>query len=1158
MNVRLVAYRDATTTSTSESTYQLDLQESPSISLNFQFADIKEPETRKGSYSQTFKLPFTDNNNEFFQNWFNVNLDTLVFSTRKKFDAVLYVGTVPQMEGFIQLKSVYKKAQVYEVVLMANTASLFSTIGEQRLKDAFLDSNGSYNDEFNHVFNESNLAASWSNSLQNTAGASLYDSGASVSKIVYPISVIDPNFYFNPNEVDATGSATKKFLRLDSSAISSINDSDISSELSVRMSQFRPAIQLKSLIKLIIARAGFSYTSTFIDGSYFGKLFMTTCGHLGMGVTPTANSNANPSGVMDVGNNAEWGIVTTTSTSSQSSQHIVPANTVTPTTNNTAPIDADNIWNETYNYFTRSDVNMTQVSVRHIMSASNIAPATGSVITFQAILRPFDTTTNTPNLDFNYAESPVWEATTTGSNTLNWGWMVWQLDLSAMPTGASAQIVILVDNYKSSGGTMTLTLGKFTADAALIFPVGNDLYSNIRIDWVGYSNDIYGATVDIPSCIDPEITQKAFLKDIIERFNLLVVTDPDDAGNLIIEPYNDYLAAGDVKYWTDKIDTSKEIIVKDTTTIQKKTIHFTDQEDVDMYNKEFKEKFPNLNVYGHLKIDDFGNDFATGELKNNSIFSPFINSQVFVNEDTQGGTYLPNFSPQYEFSYTEQDGQFKNEIKETKPKLFFYNGSPTTVLGVTGSSTSYNLHRVFSNSGTVTVTAYNFTTYPVCSPFDITPSSNVYSLTEANKSLYWNSSPPVVGNLSVFNYNNGTGSWFNNSLYGLYWQQYINDIYNSEARIMECYLNLDEVDILNFKFNDEIFIKDTYWRVLNISNYQVGAKASTKVTLLKVVDTLVQCEGCDYVLGEINNNNLYANTLYLWCPEDTPGCTPDISSGDVLGIYANPNCCTCNGGQVLWNATNQAANGLYPCIANAGSLPIRIQSIFSNTSIFSSVQTKSLIYNKFGGSNRPLVIGDNNTKYSKALIPLHGDDMVIKYKTKNRDIPQLEGESHKIVLIGNTSGRARGYAYAQGDLYAKPVSIPNNSNMIIRVKGLATVVGGTNTTYPLGYTEGFAYYTVFQNINGTIRQIGTAGGTFDFNVRDTGSATCTLYITGSSGSVQFGLDDTELDTKRIWQLSADIDVNRLNNMSLGYDENWALYQNGQNIELQNGDYLLWN
>ena len=135
--IRLVAYRKATSTSTSDSTYELDLQEHPNVSLNFQFSDIKEPETRKGSYSQTFKLPFTNNNNEFFQNWFNVNLETLVFSARQKFDAVLYVGTVPQFEGFIQLKSVYQKAQVYEIVLMSNTSSLFSTIGEQKLIDVF-------------------------------------------------------------------------------------------------------------------------------------------------------------------------------------------------------------------------------------------------------------------------------------------------------------------------------------------------------------------------------------------------------------------------------------------------------------------------------------------------------------------------------------------------------------------------------------------------------------------------------------------------------------------------------------------------------------------------------------------------------------------------------------------------------------------------------------------------------------------------------------------------------------------------------------------------------------------------------------------------------------------------------------------------------------
>tara|TARA_R100000781_G_scaffold17528_2_gene13922 strand:- start:1485 stop:1700 length:216 start_codon:yes stop_codon:yes gene_type:complete len=52
MNVRLVAYRKATSGASSTTAYNLDLQEAPSVSLNFQFSDIKEPETRKGSYSQ--------------------------------------------------------------------------------------------------------------------------------------------------------------------------------------------------------------------------------------------------------------------------------------------------------------------------------------------------------------------------------------------------------------------------------------------------------------------------------------------------------------------------------------------------------------------------------------------------------------------------------------------------------------------------------------------------------------------------------------------------------------------------------------------------------------------------------------------------------------------------------------------------------------------------------------------------------------------------------------------------------------------------------------------------------------------------------------------------------------------------------------------------
>ena len=185
MNIRLVAYRPATSSTTVDTTYELDLQEAPNVSLNFQFSDIKEPETRKASYSQTFKLPFTDANNDFFQNWYNVNLTTLVFNSRTKFSATLYVGTVPQFEGFIQLKAVYQKAQYYEVVLMSNTADLFSVIGEQKLKDVFLESNGSYSKELNHLYTQTNIVYSWrggTTDFKNVDGDNLQDSVAGVQK----------------------------------------------------------------------------------------------------------------------------------------------------------------------------------------------------------------------------------------------------------------------------------------------------------------------------------------------------------------------------------------------------------------------------------------------------------------------------------------------------------------------------------------------------------------------------------------------------------------------------------------------------------------------------------------------------------------------------------------------------------------------------------------------------------------------------------------------------------------------------------------------------------------------------------------------------------------------------------------------------------------
>ena len=74
MNVRLIAFRPATTSDSSDTQYELDLSEAPSIVANYNWIDIKEPEKKTGSFSQTIKLPFSERNNTFFENWFEVSL----------------------------------------------------------------------------------------------------------------------------------------------------------------------------------------------------------------------------------------------------------------------------------------------------------------------------------------------------------------------------------------------------------------------------------------------------------------------------------------------------------------------------------------------------------------------------------------------------------------------------------------------------------------------------------------------------------------------------------------------------------------------------------------------------------------------------------------------------------------------------------------------------------------------------------------------------------------------------------------------------------------------------------------------------------------------------------------------------------------------------
>jgi hypothetical protein len=1149
--------------------YELELQEAPNISINYQFSDIKEPETRKGSYTQTFKLPFTDANNEFFQNWYNVNLATLVFNTHTKFSAVLFVGTVPQFEGFIQLKAVYQKAKYYEVVLMSNTTDLFSVIGEKKLKEVFKNSDGTYSDELNHLYNYSNIKLSWDGdnpAFVNTSGATLQDSTVDVQKVMYPLSITKPNFFYKTGSnkyLDMTDADIAAYVA-GTGAWGTQSGYSSAANFMVDINQLRPAIQLKTLFKLIFARAGFSYASEFIDGDYFGKLYMTTGNKLPTSSLPTAQTEGVlPGGYVFAKQETpgqRWFYQDNYAFGSICSNAVNPPELFWEC--NVDVEDESSVWNTSTDTLTKISDTMNWVQFQSVAFARNckVAGTSSNNIPIQLV------TVAANNTNFEYSSTTIYVQSDYNGDATDF--QVYA-DLSDVNVGDSVKFKLVAPAMCLISpvdlGSYPPTLG--VQGFGVVEPT-----SRLKSDWLPYNPTQYNQEVLVPQCIDDTITQKAFLKDIIERFNLVLIADPDNASNIIIEPYDDYLAQSSIKDWSEKLDISKEVVVKDTTALQKSIINLTDLEDVDMMNKSIAEVAPSLNVYGHYFNNRINNDFATGEFKNNPIFSPYINQQVFRDASTSQPSQLRNVIVQYEISYENTDDGTEPALEETKPKLFYYFGKQTDIIGA-WSDLSIYLHE--RNATTGVISAKEFDQYPVCSPYDINTSAesptDEYTLVPTNRSLLWNFAPPQCGDIVVFNYTSGDPSWQKNSLYFRYWRQYLDGIYGGGSRIMEAYFNLDEVDIFNFKFNDEIFVKDSYWRIINIHNYQVGEKASTKVTLLKAVSSISDSNftaatttiyeeeydnNCNYVIGGTQADGFEPGGPYYWfCPDTDPDCTMDYSNDDQWIIPEE--CCIELGGE-----PDYSASGLWGfCLANGGSPPVSLYQLDLPITLTGQVGLKSFMQGKLGNLNLPLSSGANRGKFTQPLLPRFGDDIMIKYKTLLAIKPQVDGESHRMVLLGNTDGNTRGYAYPENVSNADAFTLPTDANVMIQVKGIATVIGGTSSNYVVGVTESFSYHTAFRVMGGFCTQIGNAGGVVEWSLKDpTLSTTATLYIAQNTttGGIDFGLDDSQTDTKRAWTLVVDFTVQNVENLRLPFDTDWALYQNGNAIELMNYDYLIWN
>ena len=310
---------------------------------------------------------------------------------------------------------------------------------------------------------------------------------------------------------------------------------------------------------------------------------------------------------------------------------------------------------------------------------------------------------------------------------------------------------------------------------------------NSNIECVSASK-VYGNDIDW-SINAPIMKCSEFMSSLFKMFNLVVIADDVNPKLLTFKPIMEYLSEGNVKDWSNKIDISKDITLTSTSDYQGVKNLWTYKQSNDYLNNIYNSQ--GNRVYGRLELIDAENDFATNEIKVETFFFPtpcaLINNTTFaipkfIND--AGGYVNPGARILYKTDNEIKIDMYDNE-NGTYPSRYFFLFNHYT-----------------RNQPTIADEDLNF---------------------GQEVPLHYIPSTPYK------------------TLYQRYWNDYIADIYAPDARVIEAFFSLEFADIYQFKFNDKIYIKDSYYRILEISDYVVGMQDSVKVKLIKFVSATADC-----------------------------------------------------------------------------------------------------------------------------------------------------------------------------------------------------------------------------------------------------------------------------------------------------------------------------
>jgi len=394
-----------------------------------------------------------------------------------------------------------------------------------------------------------------------------------------------------------------------------------------------------------------------------------------------------------------------------------------------------------------------------------------------------------------------WYTFTSPSSLIGFAFKVYYHNISTGVTGMVAESMASTgdNNYDSVNSAPSIILAagqQFQLlyqglSTSLVLKTGTSYKTGTGLELIDVSFKD-GFTLDW-AANSPDVTQADFVRDVMNMHCCVIVPDRVVANKLIIAPIQDYIETGANRDWSSKLDISKDITLGNTADYQTRRMSFTYALGEDYLSSIYKGLD---RIYGDYKIEaytvsenDVPNDFAKDSETKISLVTQSTPSNYIR------GTSIP--IPKF----VDIEGAFVN------PSL-----------------------RCLFHAGDYEMTLYDYSTFTPDTSYVVPVLCHYELIQPLFSSLDLNWAPEVPLYIQGINPLN--------NLFNVYWRTYLNQLYSPNARIMEAYFALNLTDILSFSFADRIWVKDAWWRILEISDYKVGDSETTRVTLLKLIDAV--------------------------------------------------------------------------------------------------------------------------------------------------------------------------------------------------------------------------------------------------------------------------------------------------------------------------------